>query len=394
MQGDYDHQYNMDSAVEGSRQLGLVLAGGGARAAYQAGVLEYIQELAPETRFPIITGVSAGAINAAYMAGHAQEAGAKGLADCWTSISGADVFVMESALHMVRRILRRVMSDQGTRTGDSLLNPEALRKYLADQLPASEDGSLPRIGDAIKQDALAALCITTTSYDTGQSVSWIQGRDVDGWERSNRIAVKADLTLEHIMASSAIPLLFPAVQLGDAWYGDGSVRLVAPLAPSLHLGATDILVISTRYTRSADEASRSAIRSYPPAAQVMGILLNAIFLDTVDHDAEVLRRMSTLAQKLSGRDRGKIRPVNCLVLRPSLDLGRLASGYEGEARGVMGILARGLGSSETESSDLVSVLLFEPNYIRRLIDLGWEDARRQRTCIESFIANSTSSHTV
>jgi len=186
------------------------------------------------------------------------------------------------------------------------------------------------------------------------------------------------------MASSALRLLFPAVRIGDTWYGDGSIRYIAPLAPSLHLGATDILVISTRYARSVEEASQSAIRSYPPAAQVIGILLNAIFLAMVDHDTQIVRSMSRFVQQLPPDHRSGIRPVNCLVLRPSVDLGRLASGYEGQARGMIWILTRGLGSSETESSDLASVLLFEAGYIGRLIDLGWEDAPRQRATLEAF----------
>ena len=379
----------MDTPVAGNRQLSLVLAGGGARAAYQAGVLEYIQEAFPKVTFPIITGVSAGAINAAYMAGHAHTSGASGMAECWKEITRKDVFVMEPALSMIRRLLRKTKTGATVDKGESLLDASPLRAYLADNLPATENGELPRIREAIAQGSLNALCITTTSFATGQSVSWIQGRDIDAWQRPNRVAIKTELVLDHIMASTALPLLFAAVKLGNSWYGDGSIRLTTPLAPALHLGATDILVISTRYDRSLEEASVPAIRDYPPAAQIMGVMLNAIFLDTLDHDARNLRNISNLVQQLPEAQRRGFRPVNCLVLQPSMDLGRLASGFDTGARGVMRLLMRGLGSSETESPDLMSVLLFESAYISRVIELGFDDARNQHNRIEAFLKDGT-----
>ncbi len=370
------------------RQIALVLAGGGARAAYQAGVLCYVHELAPEVHYPIITGVSAGAINAAYLAGNLSVDGASGLVACWQDIDRQDVFESESSIRVFRRVLGGIPRPDSivqVKDGEALLNTGPLREYLADHLPANSDSTLPRVTENLQSGRLTALCMTTTSFSTGQSVTWVQGRDIEAWERPNRIAIHANLTLDHVMASAALPLLFPAVKLRDAWYGDGGIRLTAPLSPALHLGATDIVVISTRYDRSQAEASHHVVRSYPPAAQVMGILLNAIFLDVLDQDVRTLQTINRLVSRLPEAERGGLRPVNCLLLRPSMDIGRLASGYERKTRGVIRLLTRGLGSGLTESPDWLSVLLFDSNYIASVIELGWNDARQQSDRICAFL---------
>ena len=370
------------------RQIALVLAGGGARAAYQAGVIHYMRELAPEVSYPIMTGVSAGAINAAYLAGNLSTSGASGLVDCWQNIDRQDVFESESNIRMFRRVLGGIPRPDSivqVKDGEALLNTGPLRDYLAECLPAAADGSLPQVEESLQAGHLRALCMTTTSFTTGQSVTWVQGRDIEAWQRPNRVAIRASLTLDHVMASAALPLLFPAVKIRDSWYGDGGIRLTAPLSPALHLGATDIIVISTRYDRSQAEASHHAVRSYPPAAQVMGILLNAIFLDVLDQDAQNLQTVNRLVSKLPKSERGGLRPVNCLLLRPSMDIGRLASGYESKTRGVVRLLTRGLGSGLTESPDWLSVLLFDSSYICSVVELGWNDARRQQDRISAFL---------
>lgn len=378
--------------------IALVLGGGGARAAYQAGVLRYIEEEFPEAVFPIITGVSAGAINAAYLANHTgvEQGAAAGLAKCWFDISSDQVFQEESVLSLSRRLLgmsmvgslliRRRLADLTLRVkeGEALLSTGPLRDYLTHQLN-SERGVLTGIGENLASGRLIAASITATNYLTGQSVTWVQGRSFEDWQRPNRVGIQADLRLKHVMASSALPLLFPAERIDGAWYGDGGIRLTAPLSPALHLGATSILVISTRYGRSRSEADVPAVQGYPPAAQVIGMLLNAIFLDVLDQDAQNLEAMNNLIRRIPPKRRNGLRPVNLLVLRPSVDLGRLSSEYSPEFKGSLKLLTRGLGTGDTKSPDWLSMLLFDHKYVSLVMEIGWEDARRQKDKIHAFL---------
>lgn len=376
-------------AMERKRQLALVLGGGGARAAYQAGVVHYIRELAPKISYSIITGVSAGAMNAAFLAGNPDRKGTEALVRCWENIQTDNVYRPESSISMIRRAMPFGSTIIRMREGEAILNTQPLRHYLSMQLPATVDGTLPQIRRNIQAGELSAVCITTTSFTTGQSVSWVQGRRIDAWERPNRVAHQADITLDHVMASSALPLLFPAVKLNNAWHGDGGIRLIAPLAPALHLGATDIICISPKYSRTRMEAGQPAITGYPPAAQVMGIMLNATFLDAFDHDVRMANRITRLALHTPPSQRGDIRPVNILLIQPSRDVAKLAQGLEVKTRGVLRMLTRGLGSGDTTSPDWLSVMLFEPEFIGRVLELGYEDGRRQAEALEKFLQNAT-----
>jgi len=377
---------------EPKKQIALVLGGGGARAAYQAGVIKFIYELAPEVSFPIITGVSAGAINTAFLAGHSDLGGAEALMRCWENIDQDKVFCAESSIHLLRRILPGVPFANTmirVREGEAILDTSPLRQYLSSQLPAGLGGSLPQIHKNHRDGRLAAACITATSFTTGQSVSWVHGCDILEWERPNRIAYQVDITLDHIMASCALPLLFPAVKISSAWYGDGGIRLIAPLSPALHLGATDIICISPKYPRTQIEAAEPLITGYPPAAQVMGIMLNATFLDAFDYDVRMANRITRLAKHTPPLERGGIRPVNVLLIQPSKDIAKLAHGFEVRTEGVLRMLTRGLGSGETLSPDWLSVMLFDPEFIGKVLDLGYEDGRRQVDEIEKFFEKAT-----
>ena len=197
------------------------------------------------------------------------------------------------------------------------------------------DGEIPGIDANLAAGRLSAVALTTLNYATGQTVTWVQGREIAGWERATRIGVNTRMTVDHVMASAALPLMFPAVKLQGAWYGDGGVRMLTPLAPAVHLGADRILAISTRYDRTRQEADRPLIRGYPPPAQIAGTLLNAIFLDAVDQDALRLERINRLLRKLPPAEWDGLRPIQLLVLRPSVDLGRLAARLRGRpAEGV------------------------------------------------------------
>ena len=228
--------------------------------------------------------------------------------------------------------------------------------------------------------------MTTTSYATGQSVTWIQGRGVETWTRPARRAVATRLTVDHVMASAALPLFFPAVRIGHEWHGDGGIRLAAPLSPALHLGASRVLAISTRYDRSQAEADTPATVGYPPPAQVLGVLLNAIFLDIIDQDVLRLQRLNRLLERLPEDRRDGLRIIELLVLRPSQDLGRLAHEYEPRLPRAFRALTRALGTRQTRSPDALSMLLFQPDYLRRLIKLGAADAEARAEEIRRFLA--------
>ncbi|MDX1429736.1 MAG: patatin, partial [Rhodothermales bacterium] len=213
---------------------------------------------------------------------------------------------------------------------------------------------------------------------------WVQGRNIGRWERPSRIGINTTLTVDHIMASTAIPILFPAIRIGDAYYGDGGMRLSAPLAPLVHLGSTRILAISTRYQRSRAEADDPAFVGYPPMSQIFGLLMNAIFLDALDQDALTMERINELLAQLPARKRMGLRPIELLVLRPSVDLGKLAGEYESKVTGVLGLISKSMGGKRSKSPDWLSMLLFEPDYVSRLIEIGYEDAHDQRATLEGF----------
>jgi len=374
----------------------LVLSGGGARSAYQAGVLRYMSEAFPGTYFPIMTGISAGAINAAHLGNHtgAFPEAAAHLVDSWSGLQLENVVEVESGFSMLWGFFQQQapetesLTSADVRHSHGLLNTTPLWNHLRERMEAP-DGELTGVEENLEDGRLQALAVVTTSYTTGQTVTWVQGSDFDLWERPDRISVHADLTVNHVMASTSIPLVFPAVRIGGAWYGDGSIRLSAPLAPAVHLGADRILGISNRYPQSRPEADEPAVQGYPPSAQIIGILMNSIFVDALNQDAVTLNRVNKLVNELPRHKRHGMRPVDLLQLRPSVDLGHLAQQYEKEIPSPFRFLTTGLGTAETESPDWLSVLLFEPGYIDRLLDIGYHDARRQHDRIARFLADGT-----
>ena len=188
------------------------------------------------------------------------------------------------------------------------------------------------------------------------------------------------------MASAALPFFFPAIEVDGAWYGDGGIRLTAPLSPAIHLGAKKILAVTTRYTRTREEADRPMINGYPPPAQVAGVLFNAIFLDQLDGDALQLRTVNALIDALPEEKRQGLRPIELLVVRPSEDLGRLANAYEAELPKGFRFFTRGLGTRETRSNDMLSLVMFQPDYVKRLLELGESDAERRHADFAAFLS--------
>jgi NTE family protein len=232
---------------------------------------------------------------------------------------------------------------------------------------------------------IRAVALTSLNYATGQTVTWIQGCELESWERANRRGVKTRITVDHVLASAALPLIFPAVELEGGWYGDGGIRMYTPLAPAIHLGADTILAISTRYPRNRIEASQKVITGYPPPAQVAGVLLNAIFLDAVEQDAYRLERINRLLGAVPSGERKGLRPIRLLTPRPSRDLGRLAADYEAKLPSAFRFLTRGLGTRETSSPDFLSLLMFQPDYLRQLIEIGEQDAENHLDEIQQLL---------
>ena len=374
-----------------NESLALMLGGGGARGAYQAGVLRALAQRYPSLRLPILTGISAGAVNTTFLAAQAAPLpeATEQLVRLWLSLTPDQVYNVRPIplLGNVGRWGMRLVGGGMDRREPTqgLLDTTPLRRFLERALPHDADGALPGIQHNIRTGRLDAVALSATSYTTGQSVTWVQGRDVTLWQRPQRRSELASLTVEHVMASSSLPMLFPAVRVGTEWYGDGGVRLTAPLSPALHLGATRILTIATRYSRSREEADRPLTEGYPPPAQVLSVLYNAIFLDLIDEDIMRLQRMNRLLDGVPPTEREGMRLVEILVLRPSHDLGKLASQFEPKLPRAFRYLTRGLGTRRTTSPDILSLLMFQSDYLRALIELGEDDVEANSERIDAFL---------
>ena len=232
---------------------------------------------------------------------------------------------------------------------------------------------------------LKAVALIGLDYTTGQSVRWTQGRVIDTFEGPNRRSVQTEITVEHVLASAALPFVFPAVKIDQRWYGDGGIRLAAPLSSAVHLGARRILAMSTGYQRTPDEANTPVVEGYPPAAQIMGQLINAIFLDVIDEDMTRMERMNEMISKLDAAQRNGFKAIDLFVMRPSMDLGKIAGEHEKYLPFNMKILTRALGTRETESPDFISMLMFEPHFTNVLIKLGENDVAARLDDFRAFL---------
>ncbi len=374
-----------------SDDLAIVLDGGGARAAYQVGLLRWLARRYPDLRLPIITGVSAGAINAVFLASHpgSLTEAADELSRLWSTLTVDEVFRVDA------RSLGRNVLHWGLRlvSGGRWLAPPLrglvdnapLRRTLSAALGVSAGGEIPGIERNLAEGRLAGLVVITSSYTTGQTVAWVQGRDLRDWDRPFRCSHQSRITVDHIMASAALPLLFPAVELEGTWHGDGGIRLMTPLSPAVHLGANRLLAFSTRYNRTRREADQPQVEGYPPPLQIAGQLLNAIFLDDHDRDAMNLARLNQLLADVPPERRQGLRVVDMVLIRPSQDLGRLAREFEPRLPRVFRHLVRGAGARDTQSPDLLSLLMFQSDYLKKLMDIGEADAEAQAGPIAALL---------
>jgi len=365
----------------------LVLSGGGARGAYQVGVLRQIARQHPEFSFPIITGVSAGAINAAFIASHREDLAqaTEQLAQRWSTLTTSTVMRTDvpSLLGNAMRIAGTVATG-GARIAPAtkgLVDTRPLRRFL-ETLVKPEN-----IEANIRDGRLQALAVSATSYRTGDSITFVQGApDAAMWDRFRRRSRADRIGVDHVLASAAIPLFFPACQVEGEYFGDGSLRQPYPLAPAVHLGADRLLAVSSRYSSPA-QADDAEPGPYPSTARILGLMLNSIFLDQLDADAERLERVNELLQRVDPKQRWRLpeREVELLVLRPSRDIGRMAALYERKLPRALRHLVRGLGTRRGSGSDLLSYLLFVPEFLSDLIELGERDAEMNRASIHRFM---------
>ena len=371
--------------------LALTLTGGGARGAYQAGVLSRLGEALGDLEFGIITGVSAGAINAAFLANHRGRFGVASheLATLWNELSTEEV-LRGAPLELARNVTRwgvQLLSG-GMETLPrvrGLLDTEPLRALLTRVL-CDEHGELSGVRENLEAGRLKAFAVTTTSYATGQAITFAQhARDQQrvSWERPYRVGRTATIGVDHVMASAAIPLLFPAVKIGTSWHGDGSVRQAAPLSPALRLGATRVLVISTVREPAVHPRESDEDAPYPSLARIVGVTLNSLLYGHTEYDAEQLRRITELV-RVSGKP-GTLRPVELFLMRPSADLGRVAAQYEHKLPRALRYLTRGLGTREENSTDILSTLLFDSAYTAQLVECGRRDAEAQLDAMVRFV---------
>jgi len=375
------------------KKVGLILSGGGARAAYQVGVLKAIQKIVPRDTinpFDIIAGTSAGAINGVALASYAENyrIGIRHLERIWSNFSPeqiyrTDFWGVSSCLGRLARttlIGRRFKHDRV-----SLLDSAPLRELLGEVI------QFDNIQKAIDNGALHAMCVTGSGLESGESVSFFQGHySITNWQRHRRIGYRARVTLDHLMASSAIPMVFPSVKINEEYYADGAVRQLAPISPALHLGAEKVLVIGVSGA-AHKRKERIALTGYPTPAKVMGHMLNAAFLDSMETDVERLQRINRTVNMIPENVRKKhgmeLKPIDLLEISPSQSLDEIAGRHAHELPQAIKLFFGGSGNTSRNGSGILSYLLFSSGFCKDLIALGYKDGMERREEIEEFFAD-------
>ena len=369
------------------------MSGGGARAAYQVGVLRAIARMLPlrsRNPFRIICGTSAGAINAASLASNVDrfDRAVSRLARVWGNLHVGQVY--RADLLGTARILSRCLT--AFLTGGlhrhqpvSLLDCAPLSVLLGRMI------DFARIRRTIAAGHLSALCVTASSYTSGDSISFFQG---DGshepWRRAHRVGRQAEIDLAHVLASCALPFAFPVVPIDGEHFGDGSMHQLAPISAALHLGAQRVLVIGVGSTSRGERRAREP-GAWPSLAQIAGHMLDAIFIDTLDMDLERLQRvnqtLASIPEEVRSRPGAALRTIETLVIRPSEPMDEIAVAHAEELPRTMRLLMRRVGVLEPNGARVLSYLLFERGYCRHLMHLGFSDAMAQRARILDFLGH-------
>jgi NTE family protein len=373
-------------------RVGLVLTGGGARAAYQVGVLRAISEMLPADApcpFPIICGTSAGAINATVLAANAGNFrhGVRLLMTVWKNFHVHHVYRSDplGVIHnSAKWMFAALTGGLGRRKPFSLLDNSPLAQLLGTRL---DFGNVQR---SIDSGHLDAFSITCSGYTSGQSVTFYQGvPGLEPWQRARRIGIPATIGMEHLMASSALPFIFPATHINREFFGDGSMRQIAPVSPALHLGANRLFVIGVGRQLQAQQQERIKTEAYPSLAQIAGHCLNSIFLDSLEVDLERLQRinrtLSIMPPELRVKNNMPLHEVDFRVISPSEALEKIAMSYTDRLPRTIRTLLFTVGALRKSGSNLMSYLLFEKEYCRALIKLGYNDSMQRRDELMKFL---------
>jgi NTE family protein len=384
----------MDGLAEtGSRSgyrpsVGLVLTGGGARSAYQVGVLLALAELLPRARnpFQVIVGTSAGAVAASVLAAEAHHwrRAVAGLERVWANFHSSQVFHVDRR-HMLRAgahwLLALISGGMVLSPPKSMLDNTPLRELLGVHVDCAG------IRRSIARGHLHAFALCATSYATGHSVAFYDGIDpIHDWSRVQRLGVRTQITIDHLMASAAIPLLFPPIRIGDEYFGDGAMRQLHPLSPAIHLGADRLLIIGVRARRAAGVAPvNRPLTIMPTPGEIFGYMLDTLFTDQIYGDLEQLERINVLVHNAPQAARGE-RPIETLMLAPSVDPREIAGRHAGEMPPGLRTLLRVIGGRDASGDQLASYLTFEGGYTRALIELGYRDAMEARAALLAFMS--------
>ena len=376
-------------------KTGLVLPGGGARGAFQVGGLKAIAELLPPQAanpFPVLSGTSAGAINSVVLASRARRLclAVEALEGVWANFRCEQVYrtdpwtMLKSSLHWLTAI---VSAGWIAGTPRSLLDNAPLRALLSRKV------RFPRIQASIDEGHLHAVAVTAAGYSSARSATFFQAHpSVRAWSRTRRIGVRQALHLDHLMASIAVPMIFPPVLLGGEFFGDGAMRQATPLSPAIHLGADRILVIGVRNEVVDAVLDPAESRDFPSFAQIAGYMLDTLFLDGLYADLERMTRINQLIDSVPPGERTgaltRMRPIDTMVVVPSRDLREIAHRHRRAMPLAVRMLLRGIRGESTNESRLLSFLLFEQEYTRELIELGYADAMRIKDELRDFVSGA------
>ena len=370
----------------------LILPGAGARGAYQVGVLKAVASILPKgarNPFAIISGTSAGAINAAVLACRAAnfERAIADMERVWSNFRASQVYrtdnwtMLKTSLHWLAAL---VFGGLGVANPKSLLDNTPLRELL------ERDIRFPRIAKAIERGHLEALAVTASAYTTARSVTFFQARgSLQGWSRVRRVGKPTILDMDHVIASAAVPFIFPPVRIGGEYYGDGSMRHRAPLSSAIHLGADRMLVIGVRAERPDPEPPADVAPPLPSLAQLGGYMLDTLFMDGLYTDLERLSRINRLLE-VSGPKRvtqggTELKPLHTLVIVPKDDIRDVAARHAHELPRALRLLLRGIGAGDRGGMQLVSYLLFESGFTRELVAMGFRDALEMEEELRAFL---------
>jgi NTE family protein len=373
-------------------KIALVLPGGGARGAFQVGVLRAIAEILPRgspSPFKVLSGTSAGAINAVVLASKARRfaAAVSELEGVWIRFHCNHVYrtdswtMLKSSVHwMVALVFGGFLVGMPR----SLLDNEPLARLL------SRNVRFPRIRSCIDNDYLDAIAVTAASYGSARSTTFFQAEpDQAVWARTRRRGIHAEIHLEHLLASIAVPMIFPPVLIGGEFFGDGAMRQATPLSPAIHLGADRILVVGVRDETADPVGDPNVPPAFPSFAQIAGYMLDTLFLDGLYSDLERMTRINQLIDSINPEIPGsvvsKMRPIDTMIIVPSRDLRELAQEHRQDMPRPVRALLRGIGGRGRSEGRLLSYLLFEQSYTKELIRLGYQDAMQVRDQLREFV---------